>query len=394
MGKLLLDDQPLNTYGKSKCNVVKDDDQTIHLMARTESQPVGQDGPSQQTQSGPSTPPLPQPPIGFNPNVLFGEINNLTGLVMRSMGNPGDLGNLFTSIMGNIPGMQVQAPNTNSQQPSPINQPHQQQQQQTQPNQVPGQSQPQQQRPLVPQVHVHTNAQPPQAHTRPHPHPHPHLHHHHHHPQQPQPQQQQQQPRPATVDQRLPPPSTSAQTGTPIVLPFNVLYTLGTLITQLNGEGATFPGPPLPHMGSRNNVQVMGAFLSNWHFQMMRALPYIYRLGELLQREPALEDSLQREDVNVLLARLSPILEHIVMSTNPVINVYRNLRLGSNPGQFTVSPQPVPPIQINPLPFPGFQFSQHQQPAQTTAPPSSVNQAQGIPAQIQVPQFTISAIIQ
>jgi hypothetical protein len=56
----------------------------------------------------------------------------------------------------------------------------------------------------------------------------------------------------------------------------------------MNGEGSAFPGPALPHMGNRNNVQVMGAYLSNWHFQMMRVLPYVYRLGELLQREPAL----------------------------------------------------------------------------------------------------------
>lgn len=89
----------------------------------------------------------------------------------------------------------------------------------------------------------------------------PHVHVHHHHGSQPNP-----------------------AANSPIILPFNVLYTLGTMITQLSGENSIFPGPPLPQMGSRNNVQILGSYLSNWHFQMMRLLPYIYRLGEILQR--------------------------------------------------------------------------------------------------------------
>lgn len=200
------------------------------------------------------------------------QFNNLTGLVMRSMGNPADLGNIFSSLIGGVvPGPPMQEPNTQGSQPAPNTQPFR-----------PNQPQPAQQQ-QVPNPTGQPSQPAPQhaqQHTIPHQHNHPHHQHapHHHHQQHQRPPQQ--------LPQQ--PPASSAQQGGPIVLPFNVLYTIGMLITQLNGEGAAFPGPPLPHMGNRNNMQVMGAFLSNWHFQMMRLLPYIYRLGELLQREPAL----------------------------------------------------------------------------------------------------------
>jgi len=81
-------------------------------MAKTEnSQPVGQELPTQQTQTGSTS--VPQPPAGFNPNILLTEFNNLTGLVMRSINNPGEIGNIFSSLMGTLPAVQVPSPNTN-----------------------------------------------------------------------------------------------------------------------------------------------------------------------------------------------------------------------------------------------------------------------------------------
>jgi hypothetical protein len=54
---------------------------------------------------------------------------------------------------------------------------------------------------------------------------------------------------------------------------------MGTHISQLMGNSAMFPGPPLPQISNRNSVQILGAYLCNWHFQMSRFLPFVYRLG-------------------------------------------------------------------------------------------------------------------
>jgi hypothetical protein len=73
------------------------------------------------------------------------------------------------------------------------------------------------------------------------------------------------------------------------------------------------------------------------------------------------------------------------MGTDPVINLYRNFRLGPNPGQFTLHSQP--PVSVANVNFPGILMIS--QPNQSSA----VMQFQ--PQQpVQPSHFTISAIIE
>jgi hypothetical protein len=130
---------------KIKANTVKGDDQAVHLMAKVDNQKQ-----PQQPQQQPNPPQ--GVPIGFNPSVLANEINNLTGLVFRTIGNPSDFTNLIGSIMGGagLPGVNIvttqqqgtfpqppqtsQAPQAPHQSPGPQFQPPSQQSQQQQPS--------------------------------------------------------------------------------------------------------------------------------------------------------------------------------------------------------------------------------------------------------------------
>ena len=111
------------------------------------------------------------------------------------------------------------------------------------------------------------------------------------------------------------------------------------------GPGATFPGPPLPPIQNRNNVQILGAYLSQWHFQMTRLLPYINRLAELLQREPLMNNTNDRALTQQMVNRIPHLFETVANSTRAVIPVYNNLRLGNSVGQFTLGNNQINPNQ-------------------------------------------------
>lgn len=310
-------------------------------MARTEAAsnpPTGQP-PVSEPEPAQQIPQFPNLFAGFNPNAIFGQLGNISRAVMTSLGQPQqpgqpgqpDLGNIFVQISNSMfPGMPTQ--NVPAQtQPTNVttgtattastaqtNHPAQQTAQIPQPIIT------QTQIPIVipiPQQARPNNVQVPQQQSRPHHHPHLHPPNHPHlhiHPQQP-----------TTVGQGH------------IVLPFQTLYQAGISINQLTGEGSVFPGPPLPQHGARNNAQVIGGFLSNWHFQMMRLLPFVYRLGEVLQREPGLNVLEHRQETNNLLTRITPIMGMMATCTTEVMALLNGFRLGNNVGQFSTTTQNV-----------------------------------------------------
>lgn len=326
---------------------------------------------------------------GFNPNALFGQLGNISRAVMTSLGQPPqpgqpagqpDLGNIFVQISNSMfPGMPTQNVPSAPPQTNPVPPPQQATQipqatitqipivipmsQQVRPTNV---QVPQQQNRPMPQPHVH-------YHPHTHPHNHPHNHQHLHvHPQQP------------------------ISVSNHIVLPFQTLYQAGILINQLTGEGSNFPGPPLPQQGSRNNAQVIGGFLSNWHFQMMRLLPFVYRLGEILQREPGLNVTEHRQETNNLLTRITPIMNMMAGCTTEVTTLLNGFRLGSNAGQFSTTTQLNSQEAARNVPPPT-------QPAQSVVSPPPIQPPLIQPPLVQPPapmmqmppgQVSISAVIE
>lgn len=91
--------------------------------------------------------------------------------------------------------------------------------------------------------------------------------------------QSQQNPPQSSNTQSSPQQNPHVHHHVPIALPFNNLQALGMSLNDMMGPGAMFPGPPLPPIENRNSVQVLGAYLSQWHFQISRLLPFIFRLG-------------------------------------------------------------------------------------------------------------------
>ena len=231
---------------------MKEDDKTIHLMAKIVDTPQNnqQEGQSsqQQSQSQQQQPQQQQQQQGQNPFAgMLGNFSSLLGfdpmaMIQQIAGQPqgvsmnvngnrvnpnvvqagGQGGNPFFGgfVMPGSPINLQQASNPNTNQSNNSNQPNQE-----------------------------SNNQQPQS----------------------QPNQQPQQPQQSQQPQQNPLPASG-----PATLPFATLQNLGFSLNEAMGPGATFPGPPLP-IGQRNNAQTLGGYLNQWHFQMSRLLPFISR---------------------------------------------------------------------------------------------------------------------
>lgn len=109
------------------------------------------------------------------------------------------------------------------------------------------------------------------------------------------------------------------------------------------GVDSNFPGPPLPPNGlPRNPLTMLGNFLSNLQFAFSRLNPYMYRAGELLQRERNMSNPLDRAETQQLTNQIGIAMEELGRALILSSHLYRNLRIGEVPGAFRIANQPHP----------------------------------------------------
>ena len=93
----------------------------------------------------------------------------------------------------------------------------------------------------------------------------------------------------------------------------------------------------------RNNLTVLGGFTNKLYFNLLRILPFVGRLGDLLERESLITDSQERKEIELLSHQIGSAFKEIKNSIEPVFSIYENIKLGPNPGQSTiVESQPKP----------------------------------------------------
>lgn len=135
--------------------------------------------------------------------------------------------------------------------------------------------------------------------------------------------------------------ASGVRAGSRIALPHPYLYEANMISNQLMGPGAGFPGPALPPNGQpRTVVNLLGGYLTSLQFTMSRINPYIWRAGELLQREPNLVNPLDRADAQQLINQIGRALESLSRALLLSAHFYRDIRLGEQPGHYRVVNNP------------------------------------------------------
>ena len=118
-------------------------------------------------------------------------------------------------------------------------------------------------------------------------------------------------------------------------LPFNHIHNIGAYVNEFHGAGASFPPPRMPQLPvQRNPLVLLGGFLYNYQFQLLRLLPFISRVADLLQRESLVTDPAEREMMQALAQRVGITLNELVLATNPITGLLQTLHIGPSPGQF------------------------------------------------------------
>lgn len=89
----------------------------------------------------------------------------------------------------------------------------------------------------------------------------------------------------------------------------------------MHGPQAGFPGPQMPNINraynNRNSLTSMGVFLSNLSINMQRLIPFISRLGDLLQRESLLNTRADRIETQNLANNTGRALHELGTCCNP-----------------------------------------------------------------------------
>ena len=147
-----------------------------------------------------------------------------------------------------------------------------------------------------------------------------------------------------------------------ITLPFDRIQNIGNIVNDLHGPSSSFPPPRMPQIPlQRNPLVLLGGFLYNYQFQLLRLLPFISRVADLLQRESLITDPQERLLLQQLASRVGSALNELNLATAPVTGMLQNIQIGPGPGQFQLRlgnipvaseirvdvPAPVPnPLQV------------------------------------------------
>lgn len=159
------------------------------------------------------------------------------------------------------------------------------------------------------------------------------------------------QPVPPQSAQQVPPqaPSQDPQASAPpqgqreerkvreIVLPFDHVHNLGQIVNGMMGPNSSFPHPPMPQLPlSRNTLVLLGGFLYNYQFQLMRLIPFLSRLSDLLQRESLITEAQQRAELQRFSRAMGAAMQEINLATQPVVELFQMMEIGPSPGQYHI----------------------------------------------------------
>jgi hypothetical protein len=95
---------------------------------------------------------------------------------------------------------------------------------------------------------------------------------------------------------------------------------------------------------------------------MLRLLPLISRLSELLLNEHQIANPIQRQQIQVLARNVAAALNEVVHATDPAAHLLRDLQIGNSPGDFhlpNVSAGPHPNVQ--PVPEPEIKLTEQRE---------------------------------
>lgn len=137
--------------------------------------------------------------------------------------------------------------------------------------------------------------------------------------------------------------NSGVRNSTRIALPHPHIYETNLISNDLMGPGAAFPGPPLPPSGQPRNAQtVLGSYLTSLQFAISRLNPYIWRAGELLQREQNIINPLERAETQHLVNQTGRAMEQLGRALILSAHYYRDLTIGEAPGNIRVTNNPHP----------------------------------------------------
>lgn len=137
--------------------------------------------------------------------------------------------------------------------------------------------------------------------------------------------------------------STSGTRTTNVALPHEHLYDTNLICNELMGPGSAFPGPPLPPSNQpRNPATLLGSYLSSLQFATQRVNSFIWRSGELMQRENNLVNPVERAEAQQLINQTGRAMESLARALLLSSHYYRDFSLGETPGNYRVSNNPHP----------------------------------------------------
>jgi len=120
---------------------------------------------------------------------------------------------------------------------------------------------------------------------------------------------------------------------------------IGALVNALMGPNSSFPEPVMPQLNvSRNSLTSLGIFLHNYQFQIMRLIPFISRLADLLQRESLMPNPRDRLQTQAIANCVGQALHEIVYATAPIAHLVRDIQIGDEPGNFRMINRPNPDL--------------------------------------------------
>lgn len=114
------------------------------------------------------------------------------------------------------------------------------------------------------------------------------------------------------------------------LLSFNELINLSETINHMS-PGLKLPNPPVPSFEDFNSSKRLGQYLAQWHFEILRMLPYVYRLSELLQKEEYL-NQLGRIQTQQQIFNVSSSLTAAMNASVPLVRECN--RIGSSFGSY------------------------------------------------------------
>ncbi|OMJ76817.1 hypothetical protein SteCoe_23753 [Stentor coeruleus] len=141
--------------------------------------------------------------------------------------------------------------------------------------------------------------------------------------------------RPSNPPNQPPPSQQPGPRQVEITLPFDRVLNIGNIVNELHGPGASFPPPRMPQLPvPRNPLVLLGGYLHNYQFQLMRLLPFISRLADLMQRESLIQDPNERQLLQILGQRVGLAMQELTLSTGPAMQILQQIQIGPQPGQF------------------------------------------------------------